>query len=126
MLLKNQAEFFAGARDADVKEAASLAKSGGTFLVAFAGKITRVHPIHHDGVELSSLHAVKRAQAHSTCPLDKAGQMRKRNIKVVGRVGIGNHPGADVPFLLRVSRDHPPRRDQLAVEALQPNVCAIA
>ena len=30
ILLKDQAEFLAGARDADIKEATSLAKSGGT------------------------------------------------------------------------------------------------
>ena len=61
MLLKDQAEFFAGTRDADIKQAAGLAKSGGTFLVAFTGKIARIHAIHHDGVKLSSLRAVQRA-----------------------------------------------------------------
>lgn len=126
MLLENQAEFFAGACDAYIEKVAGLAKSGGVFFVAFAGKIARVHPIHHDGVEFSSLRAVQRAQAHSTGSLDMAGQMGKRNIEVVGRVGVGDHLGADIPLLLGVSCDQTPRRNQLAVKALQPVVRAIA
>lgn len=100
MILKDQAEFFTGTRDADIKQTAGLAKSCCTLLVVCTGKIARIHAIHHDGVKLSSLRAVQRAQARATCPLDRAGQMGKRNIEVCGWVGIGNHLCADMPLLL--------------------------